>query len=135
MARRVGRMRGRKGWGELERIVAAANRLGSLADDLVRSAQLHLPPLVLRHELVDLDPLVEYAVREFQAANPQPSQRIVVETKPAQINGDATLFAEAITNLLRQATAATPSGGEIAVRLWTWAGIPTVPVTDPRPAL
>jgi two-component system, OmpR family, phosphate regulon sensor histidine kinase PhoR len=135
MAMRDASIRGTNVYRELERIVAAANRLGSLADDLVRSAQLHLPPLVLRHELVDLDRLAEYAVREFQAANLQPSQRIVVETKPAQVNGDATLLAEAITNLLRQATAATPSGGEIAVRVWTWDGIATVAVTDHGPVV
>ena len=120
---------------ELQRILDAANRLGRLSDDLVQSAQLHLPPLVLRNETVDLDRLADDVVRAFESSFPDSAHRVTVRAIPAKVEGDPALLGEAVTNLLRQAVTAMPNGGEIVVDVTTWDGIATIAVTDRGPTV
>lgn len=115
---------------ELERILRAAKRLATLADQVVHAAQLHLPALILHHEPLDLAELVTRATHEFEAKQTAGRYQITMETRSVQVEGDPKLLAEAVTDLLRQAAAAMPEGGPIEVCVSTWDGIATLAVTD-----
>lgn len=118
---------------ELEMIIDAADRANRLANELLQAAQAHLPRIILHYETVDLAKLVRETVARFQATHRTEKYQFVVETQPAEIEGDPTLLGEAITYLLQQATEAMPEGGEIIVRLSSWDGLATVSVTDHGP--
>lgn len=115
---------------ELSMIVEAADRASHLADELLTSAKLHLPPLLLHYETVDLASLVREAVTEREAKLSKSKYHFSVETMPATVEGDPTLLKEALTDVIEQAETAMPSGGEIRIRLITWDGVCTVSVTD-----
>jgi PAS domain S-box-containing protein len=133
VAMRDPNVRGTGVYRELTRILDAANRVSRLADELLRSAELHLPPLVLRTEVLDLDVLVTDTVERFRQTEAGHDYQVVVSVRPARVEGDPALLAEAVTNLLRQAEAAMPSGGEIDVEVSAWDGIATIAVTDQGP--
>jgi two-component system OmpR family sensor kinase len=115
---------------ELDRILDAATRVETLADGLLRAAELHLPATVLRREVVDLARLSESTVHEFNETEAHDGHPFAVTAKPATVLGDPALLREAIVNLLRQAVAVTPSDKAIEVTVSTWDGIATLAVTD-----
>jgi signal transduction histidine kinase len=115
---------------ELARILDATNRATRLADDLIDAARLHLPPLVLRKEVVDLDQLARETARRFETSAPEQPHRIVFLLQPAYVEGDPQLLSEALTHLLRQAALASPANAEILVDVRAWDGIAILSVTD-----
>lgn len=120
---------------ELEMIVDAADRASHLADQLLRSAQIHLPPLLFHFEPVDLARVAKERVANANGAAAEKGYRFTVKTEPALVEGDPRLLGEAIDNLLKQAEAAMPTGGDIDVCVSAWDGIATVAVTDHGPVV
>lgn len=120
---------------ELGMIVDAADRASHLANQLLRSAQIHLPPLLFHLEPFDLAPVVKNRVSEAERALGKRGYHFTVKTEPALVEGDPRLLGEAIDDLLRQAEAAMPEGGEIDVCVSAWDGIATVAVTDHGPVV
>ncbi|MGH2461810.1 MAG: cache domain-containing protein, partial [Chloroflexota bacterium] len=120
---------------ELGMIVDAADRASKLADQLLRSAQIHLPPLLIHLEPIDLAPLVRDRVAQAKRAVAKQGYEFTVKTVPALVEGDPKLLGEAVDDLLRQAEAAMPKGGDVDVRVSAWDGIATVAVTDHGPVV
>ncbi len=118
---------------ELRMIVEAADRANDLANQLLQSAQVHLPPVLLHREPVDLARLVRETVERFAAELPAGRYTFNVQIEPAEVEGDPQLLAEAVTHMLRQATESMPTGGEVDVAVTAWDGISTVAVTDHGP--
>jgi len=120
---------------ELEMIVDAADRANRLADQLLKSAQVHLPAVSLHREPIDLAKLARDEVARFEATLPKGQYHFVVETRPAEVEGDPGLLAEALADLLKQAEEAMPRGGEIGVCVSAWDGIATTAVADHGPTV
>jgi two-component system phosphate regulon sensor histidine kinase PhoR len=120
-------------YGELERILRAANRLAALSDQVIHASQVHLPALILRREPLNLADLVARTTREFENANGTGKYRIALDTHPVAVEGDPKLLSEALADLLRAAEASMPDGGKIEVRVSGWDGIATLSVTDHGP--
>ncbi|MBX6771071.1 MAG: HAMP domain-containing protein [Chloroflexi bacterium] len=118
---------------ELQLIIDAVNRANTLADQLLRAAQTHLPTVVLHLERIHLDHLVADAVERLGQTLPAGRYHVKLDLKPAEVAGDSTLLSEAVSDLLRQAVEAMPAGGDIEVRVTAWDGIATVAVTDHGP--
>lgn len=134
VAERNPAVRGTRVYGDLSRIVSAASEANKLSDQLLRAAELHVPPLVLHYQRIDLARLIKDTVATFERSLPKtPAYHIVVKTEPAQVNGDPKLLAEATTDLLRQARGAMPEGGKIDVDVTTWDGVANVAITDHGP--
>jgi PAS domain S-box-containing protein len=115
---------------ELTRILDAASRVERLAEALMGAAQLHLPALVLRTEVVDLANLLESTVSEFLSSGNANRRQISLKTRPAWASGDPSLLREALVDLLLQAVAVTPVDRPVEVSVNAWDGIATVAVTD-----
>jgi PAS domain S-box-containing protein len=118
---------------ELRRILDAASRVERLADQLMRAAQLHLPALILRTEIVDLAELTRSTVSSFADSAEGSKHKFEVATHPACATGDPNLLREALVNMLRQATAVTPPECPVLIAVSAWDGIATVAVTDHGP--
>lgn len=120
---------------DLERIVDAADRVTRLADDLLRSAQLHLPPVVLRAAVINLADLAKSAIDQQQSSDPSHTYHLKIESQKAMVEGDPALLREAVDDLLRQAAQVTPSGGIVGACVSAWDGICTIAVTDHGPSV
>lgn len=118
---------------ELGMIVDAADRANDLANQLLKSAQVHIPPVLLHREPVDLARLVKNTVEHFAAELPPDRYRFNFHGGPAEVDGDPQLLSEAVVDMLRQAVAAMPSGGTIDIEVSAWDGIATASVSDHGP--
>ena len=120
---------------ELSMIVDAADRASRLANELLRAAQLHLPPLLLHRQIVDLSRLVDQAVTNRKSQPGGDKYDFQVSTVPVEVEGDAALLNEALVDLLIQAETAMPRGGPIEVVVSAWDGMSSVRVTDHGPEI
>ena len=97
-----------------------AQRLLTLVSDLLFVAQAQAGPVLLEHDPVALDGVVERAV---VAARPAAVSRGVDLTLHpsggAAVIGDAQRLGQVMDNLLSNAVKFTPAGGSVAVRLLT----------------
>lgn len=118
---------------ELDMIVDAADRASKLANQLLQSAQVHLPPVLLHYERVDLAELAKDTVAAFKRTSKKRGYDFDVKTEPAEVEGDPQLLGEALTDLLQQAEDAMPQGGKIGVCVSAWDGIATAAVVDHGP--
>ena len=100
----------------LERIDAAAIRMGALVDDLLLLAQLDAGrPLAT--EVVDLTRLVIDAVTDAQATAAEHLWRLDLPDQPVEVVGDSQRLHQVVTNLLGNACKHTPSGTTVRVAL------------------
>ena len=120
---------------ELARILNAADRVERLADELQHAAQMHLTPITLHKEVVNLGKLAEDVVRGHREVDPSHVYEITVKTPPVIVEGDPTLLREALDDLLRHAAAASPVDSTIEVRVWAWDGVSNLSVTDHGPSV
>jgi len=92
-------------------------RLQSLIDQLLHLTRLEAGRFVLDSGWHDFSEIVKSCIPAF--VEPNPDHKIVVkEPLPnAQIDGDATLLAQAVTNLFSNAIKYSPDGGVITVEL------------------
>src|SRR5262249_48383608 len=108
---------------ELTRILDAADRVERLAVELQHAAQMHLTPITLHKEAVDLGALAESVVESSKTADSQHTYQVTVKNPDVQVEGDPALLREAIDDVLRQAKSVSPPGGTIAVKVWSWDGV------------
>jgi len=115
---------------ELARILDAADRVERLAVDLQHAAQMHLTPITLHKEVVDLSALAVSVVQEFQDTDPDHRYDVNVKSKTVPVEGDPSLLREAVDDVIRQAKSVSPTGCNIIVKVWSWDGISNLSVTD-----
>ncbi len=118
-----------QGW--LEVIDRNAERLLSLVDDLLISAQAHSGTLALTHADVDIGAVVRQCAL---ACSPAAATRgIVLECAVEQdlvVTGDATRIAQVIDNLASNALKFTPAGGRVELLASRHDGAIRIEVAD-----
>jgi len=104
----------------LDSIERAANRLGSLVEDLLDVSRLRTGHLELRRQRLDIVPLVEETVERYSIqleGSPEFSVRLDAPERPLLIDVDPSRLEQVLDNLLSNAVKYSPSGGEIHVSL------------------
>ena len=117
----------------LESIERAANRLGSLVEDLLDVSRLRTGRLQLRRQTLDVVPLVEEVVEHYQVQlddSPEFSLCLDVSGRPILIDVDPSRLEQVLDNLLSNAVKYSPSGGEIRVSLRSDASRVWLTVSD-----
>jgi signal transduction histidine kinase len=101
----------------LEDIVAEANHMGNLANNMLTLARLDNRPSHREHEVVNLSEIVRAAARRAQALADQKNISIQLETHPATVViGDSVLLEQAVLALLDNAIKYNRQGGQIMLR-------------------
>ncbi len=94
------------------------DRMAAIVDQLLLLARAEKSQLVLSHEPVRLDRLVEETVRQWRDLAAQSGLTLVFEPPPPiVVLGDELRLREMLLNLLENARKYTPAGGRITVRL------------------
>ena len=121
------RRRGTYSEGSVNSIVAQADRLTRLIDDLMLASQIEAARLELRLEELDLAAEARTAVDDLGAA----ASAIRVDA-PVQVAvmADRQRLGQVFANLLTNAIKYSPGGGEIAVRVWFDQGDARAAVSD-----
>ncbi len=113
----------------LEVILTETQHLTRMVDRLLLAARLQSGELTLDVDDVDLVPLVQRLVGEFQAIHPD--HRWTFESNGAAIvAGDGDRLREVIGNLLSNAAKFSPAGTAVAVAVESTGGQAVVTVTD-----
>lgn len=117
----------------LDRIVANANDLGTLVDDLLHLDQLAAGRVVPRLEEVDVPAVVERAVA---SASDEAPGRVRIDTQgPITASVDRARFERAIANLVSNALRYTPDGSPVRVGIRREGGELCVEVDDRGPGI
>jgi PAS domain S-box-containing protein len=116
----------------LDRAQARAQGLLDLIDDLLDLARIEAGRRVDRREPVEVEPLLERTVGLFRELADKKGLRLDREPfpHPLVVVGDGGSLEEVFTNLLSNAIAYTPAGGEIRVRGGSRGGYIWVEVRD-----
>jgi len=120
---------------ELARILDAADRVEKLAVELQHAAQMHLTPITLHKEVVDLGALAESVAQSLQVTDPQHVYQVIEKSPCVEVEGDPALLREAVEDVVRQAKSVSPTGAKILVKVWSWDGISNLSVTDFGPSV
>lgn len=107
-------------------------RLGRLIDDLLSLARLEGTD-VLREQEVDLAELVQVAVDEARLRHTGSTIRL--DTKEAQVRGDASGLQRVVSNLLDNALAAAPQAGQIDISAKRHGEVVEVRIVDDGPGI
>lgn len=105
-----------EGRSALERLLAQAQRMGGLVDDLLLLARLdagRAPDT----EPVDFDEIVAEAVMDAMAAGPEHRWILDVRQQPVTVRGDGLQLSQVVGNLLSNARKHTPPGTEVRITL------------------
>ena len=114
----------------VETIVAQADRLERLIDDLRDVARIEAGGLVLRRAETDLAALVRGCVEEAQALSGAHAIRLDMPPAPIVGRWDAGRLAQVMGNLLDNAIKYSPRGGEIKVAITAGGDAVQVTVAD-----
>jgi len=118
----------------LRRIEAEATRMGRLVDDLLLLAYLDQHrPLNVTH--VDLAQLVDDAVADARARDPQRPIEFVPAAGPVAVDADADRLRQVLGNVLGNALTHTPPGTPVRVVLEDAGASVRLAVTDAGPGL
>lgn len=101
----------------LSAIAQQASRLSRLVDDMFILARADGGGYPLKPADVDLDAIVDDAVREFRPAAHAKRIDLRASATPAPMRGDEALLRRMFANLLGNALAYTPAGGVVDVSL------------------
>lgn len=96
-------------------VAQQTSRLGRLVDDMFVLARADGGGYPLNPADVDLDAIVEDAVREFRAAAETKRIDLRVSVVPAPMRGDEGLLRRMVVNLVSNALTYTPAGGAVDV--------------------
>ncbi|MEZ5978574.1 MAG: ATP-binding protein [Planctomycetota bacterium] len=120
----------------LQRILANAQRLQNIIDDLVRLSRLEHASDTDREE-VDPTELVTRVCEPYREACADRGQVFALETSdlPAKLPLDPELLAQALSNLLDNAVKYTPEGGHVTVRARIADGALRIDVVDDGPGI
>lgn len=117
-------------------IRAQALRLHDLVERLLQLASLEKRQALERPEPVDLPKLVGEAIEGLRGMAAQRDVRFSVIAPPGpDLHGDHLLLQQALINLLRNALAFSPPGGDVAVAVTTSDVRVCVEVTDQGPGI
>lgn len=96
-----------------------ARHMVHLIDDLLDVARIERGTFELRRECVEIERIIEAAAEHSHPAIAEKRQRFTVARppQPVRINADYLRLVQVVTNLLNNASAYTPVGGEIALTL------------------
>ncbi|RZU67037.1 two-component system sensor histidine kinase TrcS [Microterricola gilva] len=100
----------------LARIESEAKRMGSLVSELLLLARLD-EGHDLQLEEIDLAELVDTAVADARASNPDHDWRSEVPDEPVLVRGDRERLHQLVVNLLSNAALHTPRGTTVAARI------------------
>jgi PAS domain S-box-containing protein len=117
----------------LASISRAADRLGSLVEDLLDVSRLRTGRLELRRQRLDFVPLLEEIVERYRAQleeRPEYALRFEAPDQPLEVDVDPSRLEQVIDNLLSNAVKYSPAGGEIQVSLAPHSGGIELTVTD-----
>ncbi|MDX1414271.1 MAG: ATP-binding protein [Candidatus Promineifilaceae bacterium] len=122
---------------ELDGLHHEVLRLSRLVEDLRLLSLADAGKLLLRRDLIDVNALVETAVRRMQ---PQAEARGVLlgaslSTLPATISGDEDKLHQVLANLVSNALRFTPSGKRVVVSVQADRRQVTLQVTDEGPGI
>ncbi|MDB5901091.1 MAG: putative histidine kinase, atypical hybrid, partial [Ramlibacter sp.] len=103
-----------------------------LVDDLLDVARISTGKVELRRRHVDLKDVVATAVETSTSLIDAGKHRLTVEIppEPLPMEVDPTRIAQVVSNLLNNAAKYTPSGGRIALKVWTEGQRAVLAVTD-----
>jgi PAS domain S-box-containing protein len=92
--------------------------LTRLVDDLLDVGRIVTGKIVLKHDRIDYGQVVINSVEAVRPSIDDRHHRLLLDLpdEPIAITGDATRLAQALQNLLQNASRYTPEGGEIEVR-------------------
>ena len=121
------RRQGRYSAGAVDTIVAQADQLGRLIDDLLLASQLEAERLELRPAEVDL---VAEARAAARLGAEGPAIRVEAPAGPLIVWADRQRLGQVFANLLTNAVKYSPEGGEIVLRVSALAGEARVAVID-----
>lgn len=123
-----------QGRSALERLLAQAQRMGGLVEDLLLLARLDAGR-VPESKPVDFDEIVAEAVMDATAAGPQHKWDLEVPTEPVVVSGDAVQLAQVVGNLLSNARKHTPAGTSVRASLHTRGRVAVLHVDDDGPGV
>ena len=92
--------------------------LTRLVDDLLDVGRIVTGKIVLKHDRIDYGQVVMNSIEAVRPSIDERGHRVVLDLpdQAIAITGDATRLAQALQNLLQNASRYTPEGGEIEVR-------------------
>jgi two-component system OmpR family sensor kinase len=118
----------------MRRIEDEASRMGVLVDDLLLLARLD-QGRPLEREPVDLVALVEDAVADARAVEPDRPITFVRPARPVVVSGDDMRLHQVVANLLANARVHTPEGTSVSVRVGVDGADAVVEVADRGPGM
>jgi two-component system OmpR family sensor kinase len=118
----------------MRRIEDEAARMGVLVDDLLLLARLD-HGRTLERDPVDLTQLVDDAVADARAVEPDRTITVEHADVPVVVPGDNARLQQVFANLLTNARVHTPAGAPVTVRLALQNGDAVVDVVDHGPGL
>jgi CheY-like chemotaxis protein/two-component sensor histidine kinase len=92
--------------------------LTRLVDDLLDVGRIVTGKIVLKHDRIDYGQVVMNSIEAVRPSIDERGHRLLLDLpdQPIAITGDATRLAQALQNLLQNASRYTPEGGDIEVR-------------------
>ncbi|GCE30154.1 histidine kinase [Dictyobacter alpinus] len=101
----------------LEGIEQGTQRLTALTDDLLDVTRLQAGRLELRHEVMDIIPLIKRLVNHYQMTTTQHHLQVIAPETFLLVSIDARRIEQAINNLLSNAIKYSPQGGPIEIHI------------------
>ncbi len=114
-------------------LIREAQRAARLVEDLLLITRLDTPQPTLKRQPVALTALADRAITLARLRRPDRS--ITLTAAEATVSGDPDHLHRTLTNLLDNATTATPPGGHITVTITTTPGHARISVTDTGPGV
>lgn len=123
-----------EGRSALERLLAQAQRMGGLVDDLLLLARLDAGRAPETRP-VDFDEIVAEAVMDATAAGPGHRWSLEVQQQPIRVRGDAVQLTQVVGNLLSNARKHTPPGTQVRITVGLEARHALLTVDDDGPGV
>jgi len=119
----------------LETIVRESNRLARLANDLLTLERIEGATGELPLRRVRLRVVAERAAAGLEALTDDRNMAVSVEGDAPTVLGDSDRLQQVVSNLVDNASRATPPGGHVMIRLSTRAGFAVLSVLDDGPGI
>ena len=99
--------------------VGGCEELGTTIDELLDLTRIEAGQLRLAHDRVDLDAVIEHAVRTLRPRfeDAEVTLEVVYDSRSAAVRGDAARLGIVFANVLTNALKYTPPGGRVTIRV------------------
>ena len=111
-------------------IRGAVARMVGLIDAILSSSRLDSGEIAFNPQPFDLAAVLREVCRRQQVLAVQHRIELDIADLPAQVDGDAALIDQALTNLIANAVKYSPSGGKVTVRGWSEGESAKIAITD-----